>query len=506
MTAPRSKAYFAAIDLGSNSFHMLVVRVVAGGIQVVSKIKRRVRLAAGLTDDGQLEQGAKDRALECLRIFADRVRDIDGAHIRAVGTATLRKIQHDSEFLHQCEQTLGHPIEIISGCEEAATIYQGIAHTTAFDEQMLVIDIGGASTELVLGQGFTAEVLHSLDMGCVSWSKRFFASGLICADATESAIQAAQSLAASVAHEYPSAHQALVLGASGTFKALQEIADQQGRPHPFTLRWLRELLDQCIACGHQGLLHIDGLKEARKSVFVSGLCILIGVCQSLQLKQLQPTSGALREGLVYGLLARQQAVTDPHNVQQRTLDAIVATHHLDAAQAQRVYRLSRRFYRQLQQQWEFPCNAPELIHAVAYLHEIGLSVTYKHASAHTAYLAQHLELPGFSERVRVQVAQLLAATAGIIDDETDVPESAISDSAESAAIRHLARIIRLALILAQRRNDDSIPDYQLQIKNERLHIEAPANFWPQNPFLQSLVQMEQHRITASEQLTFGPLA
>lgn len=504
MTTPRSKVYFAAIDLGSNSFHMLVVRLVAGGIQVVSKIKRRVHLAAGLTEDGQLEQEAKDRALECLRIFADRVRDIDSTHIRAVGTATMRKIQHDSGFIRQCEQTLGHPIEVISGCEEAATIYQGIAHTTAFDEQMLVIDIGGASTELVLGQGFNAEVLHSLDMGCVSWAKRFFACGLISSSTTDAAIHTVRTVVARVAHEYPCDHQALVLGASGTFKALQEIADHQGRPQPFTLQWLHELLAQCIACGNHTSLHINGLKDARKPVFVSGLCILIGICQSLRLKQLQSTNGALREGVVYGLLARQYAVTDPHNVQQRTLDAVVAMHHLDAAQAQRVYRLSQSFYQQLQHQWSFPDNSAELIHAVAYLHEIGLSVTYKHASAHTTYLVQHLELPGFSEQVRVQVAQLLAATAGIIDDETEVPDTAIFASDESVGMRHLTRIIRLALILAQRRTDNSIPNYQLQIENERLHIEAPAKFWPQNAYLQSLMQIEQSRVTALELLTFGP--
>lgn len=506
MTTPRSKAYFAAIDLGSNSFHMLVVRVVAGSIQIVSKIKRRVHLAAGLTDDGQLDHAAKTRALECLRIFADRVRDIDSTHIRTVGTAAMRKIQHDSEFLQQCEQTLGHPIEVISGCEEAATIYQGIAHTTAFTEPMLVIDIGGASTELVFGQGFNAEVLHSLDMGCVSWSKRFFASGLISTTNTQDAIRTAQSLVERVAHKYPAARQARVLGASGTFKALQEIAHQQGRPPHFTLPWLQALMQQCIACGDHDSLHIDGLKDARKPVFVSGLSILIGICQSLGLTQLQATNGALREGVVYELISRQTGAPLSPQVQRRTLAAVVASHSLDAEQAQRVHRLGQSFFRQLHQQWQFPDNTAELIQGVAYLHEIGLSVAYQGASAHTHYLVQHMELPGFSAQVRLQLAQLLAATAGIIDDMVEADENACHTENESQSMRHLARILRLAMILAQRRNDASIPEYQLQIENERLHIEAPADFWPQNPFLLSLLDVERARTNAPEQLTFGPHA
>ena len=506
MTPTRSKAYFAAIDLGSNSFHMLVVRVVAGSIQVVTKIKRRVHLAAGLTADGRLDQAARQRALDCLHIFADRVRDIEPTHIRTVGTATMRKIQQDHAFLQACEHALGHPIEVISGCEEAATIYRGIAQTTAFDEQMLVIDIGGASTELVLGQGFDAAVLHSLDMGCVSWSKRFFAAGQISRADTENAICTAQSLVERVARHYPTAHQARVLGASGIFKALQEIAQYQGRPDWYPLSWLRALMEQCIVCGDHASLHIDGLKDTRKPVFVSGLCILIGICQSLQLEQLQATTGALREGILYGLLSPQQRVSNPTQVQQRTLAAVVTTHHLDAEQAQRVHRLSQSFYQQLHRQWQFPDNAEELIQAVAYLHEIGLSVAYQGASAHTNYMVQNLELPGFTQVVRLQVAQLLAATAGIIDDPADVVDTGFYTHTESLCMRHLARILRLALILAQRRNDASIPAYQLQSEIERLHIEAPTDFWLQNPFLLNLMQVEQTRVSAPERLTFGPHA
>lgn len=305
MSSSRSKDYYAAIDLGSNSFHMLVVRVVAGGVQVVSKIKRKVKLAAGLQDDcKQLDDAAKQRALECLRIFADRVQDIDPSHIRAVGTATLRKVRGDKIFLQQCEHALGHTIDVISGEEEAATIYQGIFHTTAFSEHMLVIDIGGASTELILGEGAQPSVLNSLDMGCVTWYSRFFAPlhGVITAAQCDAAIDAAGVMVSTVSNQYKGAGSGLVLGASGTFKALQEIAQARNIAQAFSLPWLYQLRAEAIQCGHHDRLNLQGLKQARKHVFVSGLCILIGLCETLEIEQLQATSGALREGVIYDLV------------------------------------------------------------------------------------------------------------------------------------------------------------------------------------------------------------
>lgn len=316
MSSTRSKDYYAAIDLGSNSFHMLVVRVVAGSVQVVSKTKRKVRLAAGLQDNcTQLDDAAKQRALECLRVFSERVQDIHPSHIRAVGTATLRKICSDKAFLQQCEDALGHAIDVISGDEEAATIYQGIFHTSAFSERMLVIDIGGASTELILGEGSQADTLHSLDMGCVTWHSCFFAShhSAITAAHCNAAIAAAGEIVSAVKNQYKGAGSGLVLGASGTFKALQEIAQARNIAQTFSLPWLYQLRAEAIQCGHHDRLNLQGLKPARKTVFVSGLCILIGLCEALEIEQLQATTGALREGIIYGLLSAPESLSfAPH--------------------------------------------------------------------------------------------------------------------------------------------------------------------------------------------------
>lgn len=509
----RSKDYFAAIDLGSNSFHMLVVRMVAGGVQVVSKIKRKVRLAAGLRvvnptqPDGNshsephyvLEQDAKQRALDCLRVFADRVQDIDPSHIRCVGTATLRKVAHDSDFLAAAEEALGHPIEVISGDEEAATIYQGIARTTGYQDRLLVIDIGGASTELVLGEGFQAGPLRSLDMGCVTWLSDHFRDGQISSATVASAIDAARLQIAPVREIFRGHQGAMVLGASGTFKALEEIALARSLSTTFSPVWLQQLADEAIACGSLDTLHLKGLSAPRRHVFISGLCILIALCEELSLNTLQATNGALREGIIYGLLDRTQhaALASEADVQLRTLHTIAATYHLDVAQAERVLTLAEILWQQSAPSWKMPRNSYELMRAIAYLHELGLSLAYKGANAHATYMIQHLDMPGFSKPLKAQIISLLEGCAGIIDDDSSAAEHS------QPAMRNLERIIRLAIILCQRRHGAQLDVYQLSVDGQCLELQATAGFFQQTPFLSSLLEAENERLRAPEHLTFS---
>lgn len=492
----RSKQYYAAIDLGSNSFHMLVVRVVTGGVQVVSKIKRKVRLAAGLQADGTLSVEAQQRALDCLRIFADRVQDIHPDHIRAVGTATLRKVRHDQSFLNAAETALGHPIHVITGRQEAATIYQGIAHTTACSGHTLVIDIGGASTEIILGEGFQPQVMHSLDMGCVTSGCTHFADGTITSHNTHQAIQAARDQLATVASDFAGKPWSLVLGASGTFKALDEIAIVEGNSAGFSAPWLQRLLQRAIDCGHHDKLDIEGLAHNRRSVFVSGLCILIAVCETLGIEQLQATKGALREGIIYGMLEELQH----HDVQLRTLESIVATYHLDHEQAQRVFAMATTLLQQAKATWSFPTHSWALLRGVSYLHELGLSLAYKQATTHTTYMLRHLDLPGFDSHMRGAIISLLHATAGIIDDDYQARELDASSD-----MRHLSRILRLAIICCQRRNDQSLADYQLYADGDRLTLAAPDNFFAQNPFLRSLLNEEVALLRPPEALQLKSL-
>lgn len=479
----RSKDYYAAIDLGSNSFHMLVVRVVAGSLQVVSKIRRKVRLAGGLQADGTLDAAARERALDCLAIFADRVRDIAPENITAVGTATLRKLKPEDPFLEQVRSTLGHPLRIISGDEEAATIFQGIAHTTSVQGATLVIDIGGASTEIVVGEGFEARYLQSLDMGCVTLIGAFFDDGRITPENTDAAITHVMQLIEPHAAAYKRHGWDAALGASGTFKSLQEMALARGLPLRFTLPWLEQLLNECLQYGRIDALELHGLRPPRRPVFISGLCILIGAFRALKLTTIEATEGALREGLIYGMLHELQHA----DVQLRTLMSLVESYHLDYDQIARVEKLAQQYLEACPTQWldiqgE---DAVRLVRAASYLHEIGLTLNYKHASSHGRYVLAHSNLPGFSVREREFLLELLGGVAGIIDDDAEPDELP-----DYPPLARLTRVMRLAVMGCQRRRDDMIANGVLTTDDEHLTLHFPRGFLQANPYLRSLYEKE----------------
>lgn len=480
----RSTDYYAAIDLGSNSFHMLVVRVVAGSIQIVSKIKRKVQLAHGLVNDQELAPEARLRALDCLAIFADRVQDIAPENIRAVGTATLRKIKQDQAFLDQATRVLGHPIHVISGKEEAGLIYQGIAHTTSFDGRLLVIDIGGASTELALGEGFDPLELESLDMGCVTWLDRYFENGRISEQNFSNAIAAAEAVIEPHRTRFLDSGWQNVLGASGTFKALREISQARGLPERFTLSWLESLLHEAQQFESIDSLDLYGLKPKRKLIFLTGLCILIALFRQLRINSVEATEGALREGLIYGMLDDLR-----HNdVQLRTLTSLAEAYHLDQSQAARVGALSLRLLSELPQDW-IALNTQEssrLCRAVAYLHEIGLTLNYRNASSHGVYLLKNSNLPGFSIQQKSQLLELLYAMRGIIDDE-DEPDT----MPEHPALCRLSRILRIAALCCQRRQDDAVPKCHITAHDETIELELPAEFEQSNKYLFDLLTNER---------------
>lgn len=488
----RSKEYYAAIDLGSNSFHMLVVRVVSGSIQIVSKIKRKIRLAEGLQGGGKLSVDAQQRALDCLAIFADRVNDIAPENISAVGTAALRELNHEDPFLQQMQDVLGHPIKIITGEIEAETIYQGIAHTTATNHSLMVCDIGGASTELAIGEGYTPQRVKSLPMGCVTWKQRFFSEGNITSDLAYQAIACAEEIIHPFQEAFKDAQALRVLGASGTFKALQEIARARGHSEIFQFSWLQELLEEVLTFNHLEELNMTGLKHERALVFLPGLCILIALFKQLKFKGIEATEAALREGLIYGMLKELQH----DDVQLRTLESLSEHYQIDSSQTQRVYSL----YLNLTQQLNHPLLASESVNsigrAVAYLHEIGLSMSYKRAGKHSRYVLKNTNLPGFSLPEREALLLVFEGVGGTIDEDS-TPDQLPNDEQWSL----LTRVLRLSILLCQRRNSDRIPTVKVAVdQSGKLSLQLPQGFFHNNRYLASLLVEEQNF-----QATFGGL-
>ena len=302
MTAKR----YTIIDLGSNSFHMLTVTKSENGFSVFSKMKKKVRLAAGLDCNNNLTQTVMEKGWSCLTQFRDELNKLSPCHILITATAALRLANNKQLFISKAEQILQQPIKLVTGIEEAKTIYQGVVFTDKITEQLLVIDIGGASTELIIGRGETPLLAESLHMGCVTWLNHFFADKQLTELNFENAITAAKQIIQPQIERYQKTGWSLTMGASGTIQAVQEINNQQQLNKSITLPLLQQIKQLSIHCKSIEELQIDGLKDSRKPVFASGLAILIALFESLQIESLKPSQGALREGLISILFAQKE--------------------------------------------------------------------------------------------------------------------------------------------------------------------------------------------------------
>ncbi|WP_053011306.1 exopolyphosphatase [Yersinia pseudotuberculosis] len=480
-----STSLYAAIDLGSNSFHMLVVREVAGSIQTLARIKRKVRLAAGLDNQNHLSQEAMERGWQCLKLFSERLQDIPLDQIRVVATATLRLASNADEFLRTATEILGCPIQVISGEEEARLIYHGVAHTTGGPEQRLVVDIGGGSTELVTGNGAQANILVSLSMGCVTWLERYFGDRHLAKENFERAELAAHEMIKPVAQRFREHGWQVCVGASGTVQALQEIMVAQGMDELITLAKLQQLKQRAIQCGKLEELEIPGLTLERALVFPSGLSILIAIFQELSIESMTLAGGALREGLVYGMLH----LPVEQDIRRRTLRNLQRRYLLDTEQAKRVSCLADNFFLQVEKEWHLDGRCREFLQNACLIHEIGLSVDFKHAPQHAAYLIRNLDLPGFTPAQKLLLSALLQNQSDTIDLSLLNQQNALpADMAQ-----HLCRLLRLAIIFSsRRRDDDTLPAVRLRADNNALYVLVPQGWLEQHPYRAEALEQESH--------------
>ena len=473
---------YAAIDLGSNSFHMLVVREVAGSIQTLTRIKRKVRLAAGLNSDNVLSAEAMERGWQCLRLFAERLQDIPQSQIRVVATATLRIAVNADEFIAKAQEILGCPVQVISGEEEARLIYQGVAHTTGGADQRLVVDIGGASTELVTGSGAQTTSLFSLSMGCVTWLERYFTNRNLAQENFDEAEKAAREVLRPVADKLRFHGWKVCVGASGTVQALQEIMMAQGMDERITLAKLQQLKQRAIHCGRLEELEIEGLTLERALVFPIGLAILIAIFTELNIQCMTLAGGALREGLVYGMLH----LPVDQDIRSRTLRNIQRRFMVDTDQANRVTQLAVHLLEQVKDEWHLEAISRELLQSACQLHEIGLSVEYKQAPLHAAWLVRNLDLPGFTPAQKKLLATLLLNQTNPVDLSSLHQQNAVPPR----IAEHLCRLLRLAIIFAARRRDDLVPHITLQAQDENLTLTLPEGWLEHHPLGTELIDQE----------------
>ncbi|MCC5857378.1 MAG: Ppx/GppA family phosphatase [Ectothiorhodospiraceae bacterium] len=465
----------AAVDLGSNSFHMVVGRDQHGSLQVLDRIKEMVRLAGGLTPDDNLQAATRDRALGCLRRFGQRLRDIPPDCVRAVGTNTLRQLRDGGTFLAAAEQALGHTIEVVSGFEEARLVYLGAAHAIPEDGcRRLVVDIGGGSTELIVGERTSPFMLESLSMGCVSMTRRFLPDGLINRSALRAVEDAVLVELQPVRKAYRDAGWQQVIGTSGTIRAVQAVLEGEGwSPQGVTWEGLQRLRDALLRAGCPERLRLRGLSAERRPVFAAGSMVLYGVFRALGIQRMTIADGALREGLLYDLLGR---MTD-QDTRDVTVTALQTRYHVDQVQAERVARSADTLLRQISGVWGLGEAERRVLRWAALLHEIGLDIAHSQYAKHGAYVVGHADMAGFSRQDQAATACLIRCHRGRIRDKrfTGFPQGV------AIRLRRLAVLLRLAVILHRGRHAEPDPPIGLQADGARLILRLPASWLQAHP-------------------------
>ncbi|MFT5759779.1 MAG: exopolyphosphatase/guanosine-5'-triphosphate,3'-diphosphate pyrophosphatase [Alteromonadaceae bacterium] len=480
---------YAVIDLGSNSFHMLITRLVADSVLVVDKVKRKVRLASGLNSENILDDAAIARGLECLRFFAERLQDIPQKNVRIVATATLRLATNRDKFLIAAQAILGQNINLLSGEQEAENIYLGVAHTSCGPLKRFVIDIGGASTELILGDGYLVKQITSLDMGCVTFNNLFFPNGYITPQAFTQAIQAAKNLINPLIATYQKTPWEIALGGSGTIQALAEMQSFNHQSTGITLEYLNEIKHSLINCKTIKAINLAGLTPARTPVITSGLAILIAVFESFDLKEIQLSNGALREGLLYEMLPKNKDLS----IRQRTINSLTEKFHVDIEHAKRIKKHAGNLFSLYENIWSLdPTKTLSLLNASCDLHEIGLLLEYKNHQQHSAYVLKHVALPGFYQKERQLIVALVLLYKGDID--TKVLQSQSMVDYQQAC--YLLVILRLAVILCRRRKDEALPNYQTTVDGNRINLCLPKEWLEQHPLIKDELQQENEHLAA----------
>ncbi len=476
----------AALDLGSNSFHMIVARLGRDRLKILDKMREGVRLGAGLDADGRLTEEAQRRALDCLERFAQRVRSLGAGHVRAVGTNTLRKARNGREFVEKAQLVLGHPIEIIGGREEARLIYLGVAQTNAATAtRRLVVDIGGGSTECIIGKGFDILDADSLFMGCVSYSGRYFADGRVTAQSFEDAEIAAQLELQSIVGPYTTRGWKTALGCSGTVHAIHGIVTANGwSDGGITKKSLKRLKKALITAGSMSSVQLAGLDEDRKPVLAGGLAILKAIFDALDVEGMQPSPGALREGLLYDLVGRIQH----EDVRDRTIDWFVERYEVDVEQARRVEELALTLLRQVDTPWGLArAESEQLLGWAARMHEIGMTISHTAHHKHGAYIVSNADMAGFSRDGQRLLATLVRTQRRKLRPE----DFAAVPPARRELVTRLAALFRLAVLLNRNRSSKAVPKLVARARKKTgLVLAFPAGWLAEHPLTDTDLRRE----------------
>ena len=466
----------AAIDMGSNSFHLAIARVDHGEVKKVASMSEKVQLAAGLDENKNLTEAAQQRGLACLARFVGRLSSVQANRLRIVATNALRQAKNGHEFIQRAAEILPKPIEIIAGREEARLIYLGVSHTMVNSGRRLVIDIGGGSTELIIGEEFEPIHTESLQMGCVAFTSAYFSDGEINQKNFDKAVVAARKELSGIANTYKTAGWDTVVGSSGTIKACRQITVNMGwsdEKENLTREGLEKLKEKLLKFKHISEVDFDGLKEDRRAVLPAGIAILYAVFDVLELTQLVYSDGALREGVMYDLLGRFQH----EDIRDRSVQALMGRYNADPKQAERVVKTAQHLLDGVAKSLNLNTEDSDLLRRAAYLHEIGLAISHGGYHRHGAYLLQHSDIAGFSQIDQNHLSHLVAHHRRKLRSDSRVDVAKVGGS----KLVHLSLLLRLAVLLNHSRSDEMLPAIELSIGNEQqwqLSVSGDAKQWP----------------------------
>jgi exopolyphosphatase / guanosine-5'-triphosphate,3'-diphosphate pyrophosphatase len=470
----------AAVDLGSNSFHLQVGRVVDGQIYALDSLREMVRLGAGLTSEKRIDRATQVRALEALERIGERLRGLPRGAVRAVGTNTLRVAKNAPQFLREARTALGFPIEVIAGREEARLIYLGAAHAMPpAAHNRLVVDIGGGSTEFIIGRGLEPLLTESLYMGCVSYSLAYFPEGRIEKSRFKKAELAARQEVAGMAGAYRSTGWHEAVGSSGTARALESILRENGYAEEgITRHGLDRLRSQLIKQERADPDRIAGLSKDRAAVIPGGLAIMLAAFDELGIERMAVSEGALRHGVLYDLLGRVQH----HDMREATVTQFMRRYHVDSAQAERVRSLALRIFDSLgAEQRELEAERL-LLDWAARLAEIGLSVAHAQYHKHSAYILSNADMPGFSRMEQQRLARIVLAHRGKL--------AKIQDEGLDGSDWALVFALRIAALALRNRIDARFPLLRVAGDEAGYVLDLPQAWLEENPLAAAALDTE----------------
>ncbi len=483
----RDSTKIAVLDIGSNSFHLVVVRVISGTVQILHKLKQKVRLAEGLSEEGFLSEEAIRRGLDTIKLFEKSISGFDPDSVRIVGTYTLRKAKNSHKFIKAARKVISYPVEIISGQEEARLIYQGVAHTHNLQGQTLVIDIGGGSTEFAIGANFEPKILRSLDMGCVSYTQRFFKNGKLTNKAFEQAITAAQQQLEKIEDKYLKLGWDTCIGASGSIESVMTMACDKLDycEHQLTLEQMERLQSYCVEKGELTALKLGEANEERRNVFPAGLAILIAVFRSLKIKHLEFSPSALREGVIYEM----DESLHHNDVRERSVQSLATRYDVDTEQAGLVLDTCFNLYQQVKEDWDLvPDRVQSLLGWSALLHEIGLHIHSRGVQKHSSYILQHADMHGFNAEQQTFLSMMVRFHRKKIK-LAELPE--LTQFRQIELLQCLI-LLRLSVLLNIKRQSNFVPDVRIEVDDHSIQLTFPNGWLAEHRVISADLEQEQY--------------